>query len=95
VTGRHHERVGHRDDISHSTRQRADIVGSQFYSREHGRNAGHPARRIGADRNDARMGMRRANDSAMKHFWHHEIGDVAPASPHEPLVFEPVDAAPQ
>ena len=94
VTGRHHERRGHRD-MGHRARQRANIVGGQFLSREHGRNAGHLARRIDADRGDARMRMRRTNDDAMKRVWRHEIGDVAPAPPHEALVFESVDAAPQ
>ena len=94
VTGRHHQRRGHRD-TGHRARQRPDIVGGQFLSGEHGRNAGHLARRIDADRCDARMRMRRANDDAMKRVWRHEIGDVAPAAPHEALVFEAVDAAPQ
>ena len=94
VTGRHHQRRGHRDR-GHRARQRAEIIGRQFGSREHGRNAGHFARRINADRGDARMRMRRANDGAMKRVWRHEIGDVTPASPHEALVFEPVDAASQ
>jgi hypothetical protein len=35
------------------------------------------------------------NHDAMKRVWAHEIGDVAPASPHEALVFKAVDAAPQ
>ena len=94
VTGRHHERRCHRNS-GHRARQWAEIVGGQFGSREHGRNAGHFARRIDADRGDARMRMRRANDDAMKRVWRSEIGDVAPASPHEALVFEPVDAASQ
>ena len=47
VTGRHHQRRGHRI-LGHRARQRADIVGGQFLSREHGRNAGHLARRIDA-----------------------------------------------
>ena len=94
VTGRHHERRCHRD-MGHRARQRADIVGSQFLSREHGHNAGHLARRIDADRGDPRMRMRRANDDTMKRVWRHEIGDVAPAAPQEALVFKAVDAASQ
>ena len=94
VTGRHHQRRGHRN-MGHRARQRPDIVGSQFLSREHGRNAGHPACRVDADRCDARMCMRRADDDAMQRVRRHEIGDVAPASAHEALVFKAVDAAPQ
>jgi hypothetical protein len=92
VTGRHHQRRCHRNS-GHRARQRSDIVGGQFSSREHGRNAGHFARRIDADRGDPRMRMRRTNDGAMQRVWRHEIGDVAPASPHEALVFKAVDAA--
>jgi hypothetical protein len=94
VTGRHHEWRGHRD-MGHPARQRSDIIVGQFLSREHGRNAGHPARRLDADRCDARMGMRRANDGAMKRVWRHQIGDIAPASAQEALVFKAVDAASQ
>ena len=94
VTGRNHQRRCHRD-MGHRARQRSNIVGGQILSREHGRNAGHLARRIDADRCDARMRMRRTNNDAMKRVWRHEIGDVAPAPPHEALVFESVDAAPQ
>jgi hypothetical protein len=94
VTGRHHEGRGHRD-AGHRARQRADIVGCQFGSREHGGHAGHLARHIDADSCDARMRMRRADDDAMKRVGRHEICDVAPASPHEALVFEAIDAAPQ
>ena len=36
-----------------------------------------------------------SRDDAMQRFWRHEIGDVAPASPHEALVLKAVDAAPQ
>ncbi len=94
VTGRHHERRGHRD-MGHRARQRPNIVGGQFGSREHSRNAGHLACHIDADRGNPRMRMRRANDDAMKRVWRHEIGDVAPASPHEALVLKAIDAAPQ
>ena len=76
------------------TGQGADIVGSQIFFREHGRNAWDLARRVGADRKDAGVRMRRANHGAMKRVWRHEIGDVAPAPPQEALVFKPVDAAP-
>jgi hypothetical protein len=52
-------------------------------------------RRIDADRDNACVRMRRANDDAMKRVWCREIGDVAPAALHESLVFQAVDAAPQ
>ena len=94
VTGRDHERRGHRD-TGHRARQRANIVGSQFRPREHGRDALHLTRRIDADRGNARMRMRRTNDDAMKRVWRREIGDVAPAPLHEALVFKAVEAAPQ
>ncbi len=94
VTGRHHQRRRHRHS-GHRARQRAEIVGGQILPGEHGRNAGHLARRIGIDRNDARMCMRRSNHHAMKRVRRHEIGDVAAAPPHEALVFEAVDAASQ
>jgi hypothetical protein len=41
------------------------------------------------------MRMRRADDDAMKRVGRHKICDVAPAAPHEALVFEAIDAAPQ
>ena len=94
VTGRHHERRCHRNS-GHRARQRAEIIGRQFGSREHGRNAGHFARRIDADRGDARMCMRRANDNAMQRVWRGKIGDVTPLPPYKALVFEPVEAASQ
>ena len=77
VTGRHHQRCGH-GNTGHRAWQRANIVGGQLLAREHGRNAGQFARRIDADRGDARMCMRRANDGAMQRVWRHQIGDVAP-----------------
>ena len=82
-------------DTCYRTRQRADIVGGQFNPREHGGNAGHLTRRVGADGDNSGMRMGRANDDAMQRVWRREIGDVAPAAPQESLVFQAVEAAPQ
>jgi hypothetical protein len=71
------------------------MVGSQIGSGEHGGDAGHPARRIDVKGADARMGMRRANDNAVKRVRRRQIGDVTPAPPHEARVFQTIDAAPQ
>src|SRR5262245_43334619 len=39
--------------------------------------------------------MRRANDDAMQRVGRDEIGDIAPAPPHEAIVFNAVEAAAQ
>jgi hypothetical protein len=44
--------------IGYRAGQRADIVGRQIVSREHGGDFRHPARRFGVDGADARMRMR-------------------------------------
>ena len=82
MTGRDHERRGHRD-TGHRAGQGTDIVGSQLKPGEHGRNAGHLTRRIDVDRDKARVRMRRAHHHAMQRVGCREIGDVAPAPPQE------------
>ena len=62
--------------MGHRTGQRADAIGSQIRSGEHGYDARHPARRIDVEPTDARMRMRRANDHAMKRVRRRQIGDV-------------------
>src|SRR4029077_12019819 len=57
--------------------------------------AGHCARRVDIDRDDARIGMRRANDHAMQRPRRGEISNIAPATPHKAFVFKAVEATAQ
>ncbi len=94
VIGRDDKRRRHRD-LGRRTRQRADIIRGQIESGQNREDARHPARRVGEDRHNAGMRMRRADHHAVKNVGRRQIGDVTTTPPHEAVVFTTVDAAAQ
>src|SRR5262249_18738649 len=69
--------------------------GRQILAGEYGGDTGHLARGTGIDSLDPRMRVGRADDYAMQRIRLGQVGDIAPASPHEALVLQAVDAAAQ
>ncbi len=61
----------------------------EFRSGDHGDHAGRFLRRVGLDADDARVRIRRAHESDMRHARQRDVADILPAPLREPLQIRP------